>query len=85
LFAEIGEPMKAVGPDCVFTVISPPLRLRDYRDTLKYDLERMKSFYKSMFSRGIWFMTRGNFMLSAAHTKADIEQTLETARAVLRG
>jgi glutamate-1-semialdehyde 2,1-aminomutase len=85
LFKKNGQPMKAVGPDCVFTVISPQLELRDYRDTLKYDLERMKGFYSNMFSRGIWFMARGNFFLSAAHTEKDIEETLEKASLALQG
>jgi glutamate-1-semialdehyde 2,1-aminomutase len=79
LFEEKGQPMRAVGPDPVFTVISPPLELRDYRDTLNYDLMRMARFNKEMMARGVWFLSRGNFFLSAAHTEEDIKQTLAAA------
>jgi glutamate-1-semialdehyde 2,1-aminomutase len=85
LFERKGQPMKAVGPDSVFTVISPVLELKNYRDTLKYDLDRMTRFHRAMMDRGVWFMSRGNFMLSAAHTGQDIEETLAAAAAVLDG
>ena len=83
LFEDRGAPFKAVGPNPTFTVISPPMGLRNYRDTLHYDSERMHRFFTSMFDRGIWFMSRGNFMLSTVHTEADIEQTLYAAEETL--
>ena len=83
LFEETGQPMRAVGCDPVFSVISPPLELRNYRDSLDYDLNRMARFHGEMMARGIWFMARGNFMLSAAHTEEDIEETLAAARGAI--
>lgn len=46
-----------------------PLELRNYRDTLKYDLVHMRRFYDNMLARDVCFMMRGNFFISAAHTE----------------
>lgn len=83
LFEESGQPMKTVGCESIFSVISPPLDLVRYRDTLGLDFGIMKTFQEKMMARGIWFMGRGNFMLSAAHTEEDVGQTLEVAKEVL--
>jgi glutamate-1-semialdehyde aminotransferase len=75
--------MAAVGCDAIFSVISPVLKLGNYRDSLQLDFGVMNCFHKQMFDRGVWFMGRGNFMLSAAHTDEDIEKTLEIAGDVI--
>lgn len=85
LFREHGFPMSADGSDPIFVLNSPVLELRNYRDFLKVDSEFVHRFYEMMFDEGIWFMRRGNMMLSAAHTEEDIKQTLQAAERVITG
>jgi glutamate-1-semialdehyde 2,1-aminomutase len=85
LFEERDFPMRTVGSDSVFVLTSPVIPLLDYRDYLKLDFGFVQRFHREMFDQGIWFMSRGNMMISAAHTEADIEQTLEAARRVITG
>lgn len=84
LFEETGQPMKTVGCSPIFSVISPALDLVNYRDSLKLDFKIMHRFHKEMMMKGIWFMGRGNFMLSAAHTYENVDRTLESARKTLQ-
>jgi glutamate-1-semialdehyde 2,1-aminomutase len=51
------------------------------------DLERFKSFFHGMLGRGV-YLAPSAFeagFLSSAHTEADIDRTIEAARAVLSG
>jgi glutamate-1-semialdehyde 2,1-aminomutase len=84
LFRRSGFPMSADGSDPIFVLNSPVLELNDYRDFLKVDSDSVQRFHQMMFDEGIWFMRRGNMMLSAAHTDADVEETLEAADRVIR-
>ena len=83
IFKETGHPFTAIGCESIFTIISPIIDPKNYRDTLGYDFEKMAWFHRLMFDQGIWFMGRGNVMVSAAHTDSDIERTLEAAQQVL--
>jgi glutamate-1-semialdehyde 2,1-aminomutase len=83
LFQETERPMKTVGVNPIFSVISPVLELNNYRDSLKLEFALMQRFHREMMERGVWFMGRGNFMLSAAHTDDDVDRTLEAAREAL--
>jgi glutamate-1-semialdehyde 2,1-aminomutase len=84
LFENYGFPARAAGTDPVFTITSPILNLQDYRDYLKLDFDFIHRFHKEMFFEGVWFMGRGNFMVSTAHTKKDIEHTLEVVERVIK-
>jgi glutamate-1-semialdehyde 2,1-aminomutase len=83
LFENYGFPVRAAGTDPIFTITSPILNLQDYRDCLKLDFDLIHRFHKEMFFEGVWFMGRGNFMVSAAHTQKDIEHTLEAVKRVI--
>jgi glutamate-1-semialdehyde 2,1-aminomutase len=83
LFEERDFPMRTVGSDSIFVLTSPAIHLVDYRDYLKLDSGVIQRFHRAMFDQGIWFMSRGNMMVSAAHTEADIEQTLQAAERVI--
>ena len=48
------------------------------------DFSSMRRFQREMMGKGIWFMGRGNFMLSAAHTEEDVDRTMAAARETLR-
>ena len=50
----------------------------DYRDSLQIDGSRNSAFVRAMLDRGIRLLSRGLWYLSAAHTEADIQLTLET-------
>jgi glutamate-1-semialdehyde 2,1-aminomutase len=84
LFRRYEFPMRADGSNPIFVLNSPVLEMRNYRDFVKVDSELVHRFHEMMFNEGIWFMRRGNMMLSAAHTELDVEQTLEAAERVIR-
>jgi glutamate-1-semialdehyde aminotransferase len=84
LFDKHDFSMRANRPGPIFTIHSPVIEVRNYRDYLKLDFDIMRRFQKEMLMEGIWFMQRMNLMLSAAHEEADIEQTLEAAERVIR-
>jgi len=83
LFEDVNQPFKAVGCDSIFCLISPDIELKNYRDTLALDQTTMTRFHKEMMNQGVWYMGRGNFMLSAAHSDEDVAETLSRARRVL--
>ncbi|MGD0916681.1 MAG: glutamate-1-semialdehyde 2,1-aminomutase [Thermodesulfobacteriota bacterium] len=84
LFDKHDFPMRANRPGPIFTIHSPVIEVRNYRDYLKLDFDIMRRFQKEMLMEGIWFMQRMNLMLSAAHKETDIDQTLEAAERVIR-
>jgi len=52
-------------------------RLNDFRDNFKVDKVRYQRFREECLQRGVWFHPfRGRFYTSAAHTDADVDQTL---------
>ena len=56
----------------------------DYRDSLEVDGLRNGRFVRAMLDRGIRLLSRGLWYLSAAHTEADIQVTLETVEDIWR-
>jgi glutamate-1-semialdehyde 2,1-aminomutase len=58
-------------------------RVRDFRDTLRYDKPRHARFVAAMQERGIRLIGRGLWYISAAHTEADIDQAVHVATEVL--
>jgi len=84
VFENSGFPMRATSSDPIFVVNSPVLELRDFRDYIKLDFDFIHRFHREMQLERVWFMQRGNFMLSAAHKEEDIEQTLDAARRVIK-
>ncbi|MCY3796838.1 MAG: aspartate aminotransferase family protein [Chloroflexi bacterium] len=55
-----------------------------YRDSLEADGLRNSKFVGAMLDRGIRLLSRGLWYLSAAHTEADIQSTLETVEDIWR-
>lgn len=81
---EYGLPLLVQGPGPMFhTGFTTHTVVNDYRDTFSFDRARMGSFIQQMQERGIRLIGRGLWYISAAHTDADIDQALDTARAVL--
>jgi glutamate-1-semialdehyde 2,1-aminomutase len=84
LFEKYHFPMKLSGADPIFALNSPALDLRSYRDFVKLDFNFMHRFHTEMLAEGVWFMRRGNVMLSAAHNEEDVSQTLDVAERVIK-
>lgn len=86
----LGIPMTVTGYGSVFVpyFMDPDQGLpQNYTDLLRNDNARDQAFRLAMVERGIFMcplaMKRNH--ISAAHTKADIDHTLEVAEEVLRG
>jgi glutamate-1-semialdehyde 2,1-aminomutase len=58
--------------------------IHDYRDTLSYDKAKGAAFLRGMQEEGIRLIGRGLWYLSAAHTEADVDRAIGTARKVLQ-
>jgi glutamate-1-semialdehyde 2,1-aminomutase len=82
---ETGLPLVIQGPGPMFQAAFAALpQARNYRDTLTYDRARYGRFVQEMQERGIRLIGRGLWYLSAAHSEAEIDQAIDTARGVLR-
>jgi len=58
-------------------------KVTEYRDTFSYDKIMLQKFIAGMHDKGIRIIGRGLWYISAAHTSADIEYTLQKAYEVL--
>ena len=57
--------------------------VKDYRDTLTFDREKMRKFIGGLHEEGIRVIGRGLWYISAAHTEEDIDRAVQTAEKVL--
>jgi len=72
------------GPGPMFnTSFTTKKSLKDYRDTLSCDKDKLKKFVSAMHEQNIRIIGRGLWYISTAHTEKDIEQTIETVHKVL--
>lgn len=79
LAAKYGRPVLIQGLGPVFHLaFTERDSIVDYRDSLEIDGLRNIEFVGAMLDRGIRLLARGLWYLSAAHTEADIQHTLET-------
>lgn len=53
------------------------LLMRNYRDTLDCDLNMRDCFLQAMLENGVYLIPDGRWYVSAAHTEAQIDQTLQ--------
>lgn len=58
--------------------------VRDYRDFAGRDTETAARFHAELQDRGVNIVPRGLWLMSAAHTDDDIDETLRAATAALR-
>jgi glutamate-1-semialdehyde 2,1-aminomutase len=59
-------------------------KIKDFRDVLCYDKQKLGKFISGMHDRGIRIIGRGLWYISGAHTEKDIDYTLDIARDVLK-
>jgi glutamate-1-semialdehyde 2,1-aminomutase len=83
VFAELRAPLSCAGPGSVISVFASASPPKTYRDTLRHDAALLLSIHRALLRNGVWAFGRGNFMLSAAHTEADVDRTVGIMRHVL--
>ncbi|RWC27920.1 aspartate aminotransferase family protein [Mesorhizobium sp.] len=83
VFRETGAPLSAGGPGAVVSVYGSPIIPRTYRDVLSHNKELLSRIHRALLQRGIWSFARGTFMISAAHTEDDIQETIQMMKRVL--
>jgi glutamate-1-semialdehyde 2,1-aminomutase len=83
LFLDLDVPMSAAGPGAVVSIFASPTPPTTYRDTLTHDAALLPAIHGALLRWGIWTLSRGNFMLSAAHVQEDIDRTIDVMRHVL--
>lgn len=84
--AAAGIPAQINSMGSLATVFFAPGPVRSYADAKSSDTKRYARFFREMLARGI-FLAPSQFeaaFLSAAHTAADIDRTLVSAREVLQ-
>jgi glutamate-1-semialdehyde 2,1-aminomutase len=73
------------GPGPMFnTSFTNKKSVKDYRDTLSGDKDKLKKFISGMQEANIRIIGRGLWYISTAHTEKDILYTIEKAHKVLR-
>lgn len=74
--------VQGMGPMFVTAFTSVP-QLRDFRDTLTADKEKLGRFVASLHDRGIRVIGRGLWYVSAVHTEREIDRAVGVAEEVL--
>lgn len=86
LAQEAGLPIWVNAIGAMFSAFFTEVPVRDYASACTSDVERFAKFFRGMLERGI-YLAPSQFeavFLSTVHTEADIDQTLEQARSVLK-
>lgn len=83
LAAEHGLDVNVQGLPMAFHVGFGTGPVTDYASLTRLDLAGYAAFAQVLVEHGIWVTGRGIWYLSAAHTEADIDETLERAEAAL--
>lgn len=82
--AAAGVPLRVEGFGAVFnTAFGGPPAIHDYRSYAQTDRSRQQRFLHALQQRGVRVTSRGTWFLSAAHSDADIDLTLEAATSAL--
>ena len=80
-----GAALLVEGPGPVFNIyFTDQPALKDYRDYARCDLAGMGRLQTALLDRGVNMVGRGLWFLSAAHTEADIDQTVAAVAEALR-
>ncbi|MBI3209911.1 MAG: aspartate aminotransferase family protein [Candidatus Solibacter usitatus] len=77
---ECGVPLRITGFGAAFSLhFTSREKLRCYRDTLDDDRDRLARFLRATLDHGLYLLPDGRIYVSAAHTEADIEETIAIA------
>ncbi len=82
--AEAGVPRSGTGVQSMFCGFFTDIPVRNYADAKTCDTERYAAFFHGMLARGFYFAPSQfeTGFVSAAHTEAEIDATIEAAREV---
>jgi glutamate-1-semialdehyde 2,1-aminomutase len=73
-----GVPMTVCGFGAAFAAhFTEKAELRDYRDTLEDDREKLAQFAKALLSEGVYVLPDGRFYTSTVHTEREAGETLQ--------
>lgn len=73
-----GVPITVCGFGAAFAVhFTEKAELRDYRDTLEDDREKLARFAKALLSEGVYVLPDGRFYTSTVHTEREAGETLQ--------
>ena len=84
-----GAPLLVQGMGTVFNTAfaaggaEAPPAVTDYRGYAALDAARQRAFLRALQDRGVRVTARGTWFLSAAHSDADIDETLGAATAAI--
>jgi glutamate-1-semialdehyde 2,1-aminomutase len=79
-----GVPLQVCGFGAAFALhFTARSELRDYRDTLEDDRERLATFLLRALEHGVYALPDGRMYVSAVHTEQDVAETLEAVDKVL--
>jgi len=72
------------GPGPVFNIyFTEQTAVSSYRDFARCDMAAMARLHAALLDRGVNIVGRGLFFLSAAHTEADIDETIAAVAGAL--
>jgi glutamate-1-semialdehyde 2,1-aminomutase len=86
LAAEAGQPVAVNAIGAMFSLFFTAGPVKDYASACTADVDKFAAYFRGLLERGV-YLAPSQFeavFLSTAHTDADIDDTLEQARAVLR-
>jgi glutamate-1-semialdehyde 2,1-aminomutase len=75
--------VQGIGP-MLHTGFTNLKEVKDFRDVLKYDKGKLRSFLAALHDSGIRVIGRGLWYISAAHEEGDIDRALEVSEKILR-
>ncbi len=86
LAKEAGLPVWVNTAGAMFSVFFTETHVKDYVSACTSDVERFASYFRGMLERGVYLAPSQYeaVFLSTAHTREDIDKTLEPARQVLK-
>lgn len=85
LLREAGHEVVTQGEAAVFQIAFRKEPARNYRETLESNTALYSDFALALLDEGVLVLPDGRWYVSAAHTEADIEATLEAAARAVRG
>ena len=82
---DAGQNMLVQGPGPMFNTSFTTLpAVRNYRDTLQTDKEKLKKFIAGMHDNGVRIIGRGLWYISAVHTESEVDQAVAVSAEVLQ-
>ena len=82
--SDAGQNLRVSGVGGVFNTTFGDTEVTDYQSYKRTDLKRQQKFLAGLVQRGIRAIPRGTWFVSAAHSVADVDETVAAAADVLR-